>query len=99
MTRLKLSTAILILTFASAAFAAPRKPIQVFILAGQSNMEGQAEVATKNKTTGKYLNGTLAYQLTDPRTAEVRAGFVFPAVFSSLRWWCSQLVLALRESA
>ena len=29
----------------------------------QSNMEGQAEVATKNKTSGEYLNGTLAYQV------------------------------------
>ena len=34
-------------------------------------MEGQAEVATINKTspTGAYLNGTLAYQLQDPRTS------------------------------
>lgn len=34
-------------------------------------MEGQAEVATKNKTDpkGGYLNGTLAYLLRDPRTA------------------------------
>ena len=34
-------------------------------------MEGQAEVATKNKTDpkGGYLNGTLAYLLNDPRTA------------------------------
>ena len=32
-------------------------------------MEGQAEVATVNKTSGKPLNGTLKYQLTDPRTA------------------------------
>ena len=32
-------------------------------------MEGQAEVATVDKETGKPLNGTLKYQLTDPRTA------------------------------
>ena len=32
-------------------------------------MEGQAEVATKNASTGEYLNGTLAYQLSDPRTS------------------------------
>jgi hypothetical protein len=32
-------------------------------------MEGQAEVSTTNKTTGEYLNGTLAYQVRDPRTA------------------------------
>jgi len=38
-------------------------------------MEGQAEVATINKTspTGAYLNGTLAYQLADPRTAALFA--------------------------
>jgi len=36
-------------------------------------MEGQAEVETKNKTTGEYLNGTLAYQLRDPRTASLFA--------------------------
>ena len=43
--------------------------LKIFLLAGQSNAEGQAEVSTKNKTTGGYLNGTLAYQLADPRTA------------------------------
>ena len=36
-------------------------------------MEGQAEVNTTNKTTGAYLNGTLAYQVTDPRTAPLFA--------------------------
>ena len=44
-------------------------PLKVFILMGQSNMVGMAEVATVNKTSGRPLNGTLAYQLTDPRTA------------------------------
>ena len=43
--------------------------LKIYLLAGQSNAEGQAEVATTNKTTGAFLNGTLAYQLTDPRTA------------------------------
>lgn len=43
--------------------------LRIFLLAGQSNAEGQAEVATKNATTGAFLNGTLAYQLSDPRTA------------------------------
>jgi hypothetical protein len=53
-------------------------PLRVFVLAGQSNMEGQAEV---NKTcssvepgkcsaVGAPMNGTLVYQLTDPRTAK-----------------------------
>jgi hypothetical protein len=31
--------------------------LKVFIFAGQSNMEGQAEVATINKTSGKPYNG------------------------------------------
>jgi hypothetical protein len=47
--------------------------LRVFVLAGQSNMEGQAEVSTVNKTTGAPLNGTLKYQLTDPRTAALFA--------------------------
>jgi hypothetical protein len=40
--------------------------LKIFLLAGQSNAEGQAEVATLNKTAGghTYLNGTLMYQLT-----------------------------------
>ena len=33
--------------------------VLVFVLAGQSNMEGHAEVATINKTSGTYFNGTL----------------------------------------
>jgi len=72
-----------------ALMGAAAAELKIFLLAGQSNMEGvsflarapahalhttqashtpsnaqpqQAEVATKNKTTGKYLNGTLAYQ-------------------------------------
>jgi alpha-galactosidase len=32
-------------------------------------MEGHAEVASLNRTSGGYLNGTLAYQVTDPRTS------------------------------
>jgi hypothetical protein len=45
-------------------------PVQVFVLAGQSNMEGQAEVAQLNASTGKPKNGTLLYQTMDPRTAK-----------------------------
>ena len=68
MTRLKLSTAILILTFANAAFAAPRKPIQVFILAGQSNMEGHGAIAANpEQNEGK---GSLEYLVNDKATAE-----------------------------
>jgi hypothetical protein len=44
--------------------------LKVFVLAGQSNMEGHAEVATLDKETGKPKNGTLKYQTTDPRTAK-----------------------------
>lgn len=68
MTQLKLSTAILILTFANAAFAAPRKPIQVFILAGQSNMEGHGAItANPEQNEGK---GSLEYLVNDKATAE-----------------------------
>lgn len=41
---------------------AAQTELKVFVIAGQSNAEGQAEVATRNATTGEYLNGTLAYQ-------------------------------------
>ena len=68
MTQLKLSTAILILAFANAAFAAPRKPIQVFILAGQSNMEGHGAItANPEQNEGK---GSLEYLVNDKATAD-----------------------------
>ncbi len=68
MTRLKLSTAILLLLSANAAFAAPRKPIQVFILAGQSNMEGHGAIAANpEQNEGK---GSLEYLVNDKATAE-----------------------------
>eukprot|EP00980_Cylindrotheca_fusiformis_P021785 scaffold8614_cov85-Cylindrotheca_fusiformis.AAC.2 len=44
--------------------------VHVYILAGQSNMLGHADIATKNKTTQQPLNGTLLYQLHDPRTRD-----------------------------
>lgn len=47
--------------------------LRVFLIAGQSNAEGQAEVATINKTSNNYYNGTLAYQRDDPRTAALFA--------------------------
>jgi hypothetical protein len=43
----------------------PRGTVRVFVLAGQSNMEGHGEVATINTSTGRPLNGTLLYQLHD----------------------------------
>jgi alpha-galactosidase len=45
-----------------------KETVKVFVLAGQSNMEGHGEVAATNTSTGKPLNGTLLYQIHDPRT-------------------------------
>jgi hypothetical protein len=42
--------------------AAQQTELRIFLIAGQSNAEGQAEVGTRDKTTGQFLNGTLAYQ-------------------------------------
>ena len=48
--------------------AAPRRPIQVFILAGQSNMEGHGVIdANPDRNDGK---GTLEYLVKDQRTSE-----------------------------
>ena len=44
------------------------KPLKVFILAGQSNMQGQGIVTSKDKA-GKERPGTLAYLLKDPAKA------------------------------
>ena len=59
---------ILTLLAAAAFAAAPAKPIKVFILTGQSNMEGQAVVDLdgKNYNEGK---GTLAVLMKDPAKA------------------------------
>ena len=54
-------------------------------------MEGQAEVATVDKETGKPLNGTLKYQLTDPRTAAEFA----PCWDKATKNWTSLLPLGL----
>jgi hypothetical protein len=43
--------------------------VLVFVLAGQSNMEGHGEVDTKD-ANGNQKNGTLLYQLHDSRTKE-----------------------------
>lgn len=51
--------------------------LQVYVLAGQSNMEGQAEVA-KKYPNGTYYNGTLKYLLTDPRTKKEFAQTINP---------------------
>jgi hypothetical protein len=39
----------------------PPRPLQVFLLVGQSNMQGHGYVDQKNDTTGEYLNGTLGW--------------------------------------
>ena len=68
-----------VLLWAAATSALPQQELKVFVLAGQSNMEGQAEV-NKTCTTvepgkcsgpGAVMNGTLVYQLTDPRTEKL----------------------------
>ena len=63
-----------LLSLAASSVAAP-KPLKVFILAGQSNMEGQAvaDLDGKDYNEGK---GTLAALLRDPAKA---------AMFSHLR--------------
>ena len=69
---------------AAAASEQPQRstgPLKVFVLAGQSNMEGQAEVSKnctaaepgKCSAAGAEMNGTLTYQLSDPRTAALFA--------------------------
>ena len=58
------------LGLASAARAqqAGKSPLQVFILAGQSNMEGHGEIKPNpNSTNGG--KGTLEYLIKDPATA------------------------------
>jgi alpha-galactosidase len=43
--------------------------VHVYVLAGQSDMEGHGEIDQKGKE-GNQLNGTLLYQLQDPRTKQ-----------------------------
>ena len=67
--RLTILLAFLVFGYASAAHAAdPPKPVKVFILAGQSNMEGQAvaDLEGKDYNDGK---GTLKALLNDPAKA------------------------------
>src|SRR5689334_3154951 len=58
-------TAALFLSAPLLADDGPKRPLQVFILAGQSNMEGQAvlDLSGKNYNDGK---GTLARLMEDP---------------------------------
>ena len=55
-------------TFLCSAASAAKPKLKVFVLAGQSNMEGQAEVE-QQWPNGTEKNGTLLYQTRDPRTA------------------------------
>ena len=43
--------------------------LKVFVLAGQSNMEGHGEIASTDDN-GNLKNGTLLYQVRDPRTRD-----------------------------
>eukprot|EP00666_Eupelagonemidae_sp_cell4sb_P009797 gene9797-1531_t len=49
------------------AALASAAPLKVFILVGQSNMQGQGNVGGKGKSGG-FSNGTLENAVTDPRT-------------------------------
>lgn len=55
-----------------AVMASAGKPLRVFIMAGQSNMEGHGYVDAKDQS-GKPLNGTLSWLIKDPRTKDVFA--------------------------
>src|SRR6185436_19990519 len=59
-----------VLLLSTPVLAAATKPVQVFILAGQSNMEGQAvvDLEGKNYNDGR---GTLAQLLRDPEKAQL----------------------------
>ncbi len=65
-----LAVFLFLLTPASPASAADAKPLKVFILAGQSNMEGQAvtDLEGKDYNDGK---GTLRFLLKDPKKASL----------------------------
>jgi len=57
----------LLLATAAAADQGKKGPVKVFILAGQSNMEGQGKIAADPKSNGG--KGSLQYLVKDPATA------------------------------
>lgn len=61
--------AVVVLLFANLAVAdeANKGPVKVFILAGQSNMEGQGKIASEPKSNGG--KGSLQYLVKDPATS------------------------------
>ncbi|QOV91270.1 sialate O-acetylesterase [Humisphaera borealis] len=63
------SLLVAVLSIASVAVhaAEPAKPVRVYVLAGQSNMEGQGFIAADAKRNGG--KGSLEYVLKDPATA------------------------------
>lgn len=79
---------------AMATAAAPPPPLKVFILVGQSNMVGHGYFEAKNKTTGAYLNGTLGYLASHPRTAAEYAKLIDPATG---RWAHRQDVFVIND--
>ncbi len=66
--------AVLSFSLPAAAGQAGKGAIQVFILAGQSNMEGHGKV--EGRKDGKIQKGTLRYVVTDPKTADRYAHLV-----------------------
>ena len=62
-------------TAAAARAAGAAKPVKVFILAGQSNMQGQGIVTMKDKD-GSEKPGTLTAMLKDPAKAPMLKGWV-----------------------
>src|SRR4051812_47579414 len=67
--RLTLLSFILLAAFPLRARSAPKPgPVKVFILAGQSNMEGQGVIAADPKRNGG--KGSLEYLIKDPATAD-----------------------------
>jgi len=59
--------AVLILADSALAHQGKKGPVKVFILAGQSNMEGQGKIAADPKSKGG--KGSLQYLVKDPATA------------------------------
>jgi hypothetical protein len=70
---MKFTRVLTLLFLAAASIAAEAKPVKVFVLAGQSNMEGQAVVDLKGRDYNDG-NGTLEKLMQDPAKAALFAG-------------------------
>jgi hypothetical protein len=79
-----LFTILAALTLLTTAHAAEKKPVKVYILAGQSNMEGHGVVAADPKRNeGK---GSLEWLVKQPATAAKFAPLVDPASTDKVQW-------------